>query len=166
MLAALLAGCATSPPPSEPPAAAAPAEPTPEVAPLRSQPLRHLANRKLAPMPERPLNVRTSCNFRDPNGYRGRLDLRVVDSAVKRLSAEINVPRRGSCRFDMRDFRQADLRQAVLATARPEDMCKVRIWQQDSRITIAFPDCRTHCSGESFDYVWPILVDTATGKCS
>lgn len=163
---ALLAGCATPPPPA-PPEAAAPvaAEPPPRPR-IESQPLKHLANRKLAPIPDQPLNVRTRCNFRDHTGYRGHLDLRVDDSDVKRLSAEIKVPRQGSCRFDMKDFAQADKRLAVLAATREQDECKVRIWQQEGRVTVAFRDCRAYCSGETFDYVWPILVDTGTGKCS
>lgn len=164
---ALLAGCATTePPPAAPPApATVVAEPPPRPH-IESQPLKHLANRKLAPIPDQPLNVRTRCNFRDHTGYRGRLDLRVDDSDIKRLSAEIKVPRQGSCRFEMKDFAQADRRLAVLATTRAADECKVRIWQQEGRVTVAFRDCRSYCSGETFDYVWPILVDTGTGKCS
>ena len=168
LVVAALGGCATpEPPPAVPPApAAAVVEPPAPEKRFESQPLRHLANRKLAPIPDRPLNVRTRCNFRDHTGYRGRLDLRVDDSAVKRLSAEINVPRQGSCRFEMKDFLQADKRLAVLAATREQDECKVRIWQQEGRVTVAFRDCSSYCSGESFDYVWPILVDTGTGKCS
>lgn len=164
---ALLAGCATvEPPPVAPPEPAPVAAEPPPRPRIESQPLKHLANRKLAPIPDKPLNVRTRCNFRDPTGYRGRLDLRVDDSDVKRLSAEIDVPRRGSCRFEIKDFAQADRRLAVLATTRSADECKVRIWQQEGRVTVVFRDCASYCSGESFDYVWPILVDTGTGKCS
>jgi len=164
---ALVSACATTePPPAAPPTPEPVAAEPPPRPRIESQPLKHLANRKLAPIPDQPLNVRTRCNFRDHTGYRGRLDLRVDDSDVKRLSAEIKVPRRGSCRFEMKDFAQADKRLAVLATTRAEDECKVRIWQQEGRVTVVFRDCRSHCSGETFDYVWPILVDTGTGKCS
>lgn len=165
---ALLAACATPAPPVEVPAAIAEPPPAPVVRErhIESQPLRHLANRKLAPIPDRPLNVKTRCNFRDHTGYRGRLDLQVKDSGVRRLVAEINIPRQGICRFDMKDFRQADGGSVMLATARSGDECKVRIWEQENRVTVAFRDCQSQCSGESFDYLWPILVDARSGKCS
>jgi hypothetical protein len=167
LLIALLAGCATPEPVRETPALPAPVEPPAAAKPqLESQPLRHLANRKLAPIPDRPLNVRTRCNFRDPTGYRGSLDLQVKNSDVQRLVAEINIPKQGVCRFDKKDFLQADKTRAVLAPPGADDLCKVRIWEQDSHFTVAFRDCRTRCSGESFDYLWPILVDAKSGKCS
>jgi len=168
VLVALAAGCATPPPAPEAPAAAVPAPPpaAAEKPHIESQPLRHLAKRKLAPIPDRPLNVKTRCNFRDSTGYGGRLDLQVKDSAVQRLVAEINIPKRGVCRFDSKDFLQADKQRALLAPADAADECKVRVWEQDSHVTVSFRDCRTRCSGESFDYLWPILVDAKSGKCS
>lgn len=168
---AVLAGCAT---PEPPPVVSAPA-PEPERTPppvaeersprIESQPLKHLANRKLDPIPERPLNVRTRCNFRDHTGYRGRLDLQVQDDDVRRFRAVVDIPRRGSCRFDLKDFQQAG-RMPVALTAGGDAGCVVRVWEQPERITVAFRDCRAQCSGESFDYLWPILVDARTGKCS
>ena len=160
--AAVLAGCATPEPtpPTEarPPEAAAPKR-------IESQPLKHLANRKLEPIPDRPLNVKTSCKFRDHTGYGGRLDLQVRDDDVRRFRAEVNIPKRGNCRFDLKDFQQATHRPVALATAGGES-CVVRVWEQKDRVTVAFRDCQAQCSGESFDYLWPILVDARTGKCS
>ncbi|MDO8932358.1 MAG: hypothetical protein Q7U97_08200 [Rhodocyclaceae bacterium] len=164
---AALAACATP----EPPAVVAVPAPEPAPAPvaarkphLESQPLKHLANRKLEPIPDRPLNVRTNCNFRDHTGYRGRLDLQVKDADVRRFRAEVNIPKRGTCRFDLKDFQQAGTSPATLANG--ADECKVRVWEQENRVTVAFRDCQAQCSGESFDYLWPILVDAKTGKCS
>lgn len=162
-----LAGCATPEPPavatappaekSAPPAAAKP--------PIESQPLKHLAHRKLEPMPDRPLNVKTNCSFRDHTGYRGHLDLQVEDADVRRFRAEVNIPKHGACRFDLRDFQQAGTSPVALAKA-GGDECRVRVWEQQGRVTVAFRDCQAQCSGESFDYLWPILVDARTGKCS
>jgi hypothetical protein len=172
LLLALLAGCATPEPPPAPVAEAWPDDAgrheaekeRARQARIESQPLKHLANRTLTPIPDRPLNVKTTCNFRDPTGYNGRLDLQVKDADVRRFRAEINVPKRGSCRFDMKEFRQADTQPIWLAAGRSD--CAVRMWEQEGRVTVAFRDCKAQCSGETFDYVWPILVDAKTGKCS
>jgi hypothetical protein len=130
-----------------------------------SQPLKHLANRKLEPIPDRPLNVKTNCSFRDQTGYRGRLDIQVKEADVRRFRAEVNIPKRGTCRFDLKEFEQADKAPVALAKTNGDE-CKVRVWEQQDRVTVAFRDCQAQCSGESFDYLWPILVDAKTGKCS
>lgn len=165
--ATLLAACATPEPP--PPAAAAPtAEPEPVAVPApepRQDKLKHLANRKLKPMPVRPLNAKASCSFRDETGYRGRLKLDVKEATVKRLEASVDVPKHGSCRFKLADFRQTDTLPAVVLEARNGD-CKVRLWEQEEQVTVAFRDCRAECSGDSVDYLWPILVDNRKGSCS
>lgn len=159
--AALLAACAT---PQAPPVPAAQAVP-PEAPAIVSQPLKYLAHRKLAPLPDLPLNVGTSCKFKDPTGYRGSLDLQVRGDDVRRFHAEVDIPKHGNCRFDLKDFRQAAGRPVALAAA-GADHCVVRLWQQEGRVTVAFRDCEAQCSSDSFDYVWPILVDARTGKCS
>jgi len=162
-LAVLLAGCAT-PEPLPPAVVVVPPPPAAEP-PLQNQPLKHLANRKLAPIPTRPLNVKTRCTFREPTGYRGRLDIQVKEADVKRLLAEVTIPKRGTCRFDLKDFQQSEtLPTVTLKTT--GNACAVRVWEQTGRVTVAFRDCQAQCSGESFDYLWPILVEAKTGRCS
>lgn len=166
LVVALLAGCATpeSPPPVAVPAPAPPAPPATAPEP-RQDKLKHLANRHLKPMPVRPLNAKASCSFKDETGYRGRLRLDVKEAAVKRLEASVDVPKRGSCRFKLADFRQTDSQPAVVLAARKGD-CKIRLWEQEDQVTVAFRDCRAECSGDSVDYLWPILVDNRKGSCS
>ena len=75
-LALLLAACTTPPPTPEPVAEAPVATSEPRVVhkeSIKSQPLKHLAGRSLKAMPEKPLNVRTRCNFRDVAGGRGSI---------------------------------------------------------------------------------------------
>jgi hypothetical protein len=167
MAMALLAACATPEPPPPPVAVPAAAEPAPSVAEpeLRQDKLKHLANRNLKPLPVRPLNARASCSFKDETGYRGRLRLDVKDAAVKRLEASVDVPKRGSCRFKLADFQQTDSLPAVVLAARNGD-CRIRLWEQEEKVTVAFRDCRAECSGDSVDYLWPILVDNRKGSCS
>ena len=170
MFAVLLVGGCASPEPLPPPSKPLPERPVelpppePVVEP-RQDKLKHLANRKLKPMPDRPLNAKASCSFRDPTGYRGRLSLDVKEAAVKRFEANVAVPKQGNCSFKLADFRQIDtLPMVVLEAKRGE--CKVRFWEQDHQVTVAFRDCRTECSGNSVDYLWPILVDNRKGSCS
>ena len=163
----VVAGCRTPAPVPPPPAAeiAAP-EPVVETAPRwESQPLKYLAGRHLAPMPVQPLNIKANCSFRDPTGYRGHLDLRVKAADVERFSAEVTVPKKGVCRFDLKDFRQTETLPTVVLS-RPEDACVVRMWAQEGKVTVAFHECRQQCSGESFEHLWPILADARTGRCS
>jgi hypothetical protein len=170
LLFLLLGACATpepAPPPASKSESAAPAvakaPPKPER--IKSQPLKHLLGRNLKPMPDKALNVRAKCNFRDVGGGQGSMDLQVTKAEVKRFVAEVNIPKQGICRFDMKNFRQtASLPNVVLADAGSK--CVVRMWEQGKGVTVAFNACKSKCSGDAFSYLWPILVDTRNGRCS
>ena len=168
-LALLLAACTTTPPPPAPePVVEAPvAAPKPRVAPkesIKSQPLKHLVGRSLKAMPEKPLNVRTRCNFRDVAGGRGSMDLQVTEAEVKRFSAEISIPKQGLCRFDMKHFEQTARMPNVVLTDRAS-ACTVRMWEQGNKVTIAFDTCPKSCEGDAFSYLWPLIVEGKSGRC-
>ena len=134
-----------------------------------SQPLKHLLNRTLKPMPDQALNVRTKCAFHDEIGTRGKMDLQVKNAEVQRFTAEVSIPRQGVCRFDMKNFQQT----GTLPTVKLADAvsgCAVLMWAQElgreKSVTVAFSGCQAQCSGDSFSYLWPILVDTRNGRCS
>lgn len=163
----LLGACATPEPVPEPSTPVAARKVQPDR--IESQPLRHLRNRNLTPMPDQALNVRTKCTFRDEIGTRGKMDLQVKNAEVQRFTAEVNIPKRGICRFDMKDFQQT----GTLPTVQLADAasgCSVRMWAQElgreKSVTVAFTGCQAQCSGDSFSYLWPILVDTRNGRCS
>jgi hypothetical protein len=165
----VLTGCATP----EPPAVAPPvvADPAPLPVPRTEQPrlrrdtLKHLANRQLKPIETRPLNARARCQFKDETGYRGRLRLDVKEASVQRFEAQVDVPKHGSCRFDLKQFQQTERLPNVVLAAR-QGACKVSLWEQGDQVTVAFRNCRTECNGASADYLWPILVDNRKGSCS
>lgn len=169
-LTLLLGACATPEPAPEPePTPVAPVATTKKPAPKKehfeSQPLKHLLGRKLKPIPDRALDVRTKCNFRDVAGGRGSMDLQVTKAEVKRFIAEVNIPKQGLCRFDMKNFQQtASLPNVVLTDG--ASGCVVRMWEQENGVTVAFNACQDKCSGDAFSYLWPILVDTKSGRCS
>ena len=167
--ALLLAACATPPAPEPEPAptpVAAPevAEP-PARARIESQPLKHLLGRNLKPIPDKALEVSTKCNFRDVAGGRGSMDLRVSKAEVRRFVAQVSIPKQGICRFDMKNFEQTATLPNVVLTDR-ETGCVVSMWEQERGLTVAFNACQARCSGDAFSYLWPILVDTRSGRCS
>ncbi len=140
------------------------AQPRLEQIPLTERTRRLLASRGLPIIETRPLNVRTDCAFRDETGYGGRLDLEVQDAGVHRFAAKVEIPRRGSCRFDLADFRQAATLPTVKLTSARSD-CTVSMWEQGSKVTVAFSGCQAQCDNGTFDYLWPILVEMPSGRC-
>lgn len=161
-LAAVVAGCATQPPPATS-ASGAPAarEPAPARA---SRPTSRRAAALLKQLPDRPLNVAAECSFRDPNGYQGRMKLKVRNAQVQRFEAQVDVPDHGSCRFDLAGFVQTAQRPVTLKNRNGD--CAVHMWEQGRQVTVAFGECRSQCGGNARDYLWPILVNAASGGCS
>lgn len=114
---------------------------------------------------DRELNAKAACSFKDVNGGKGRLNLLVKRAEVKRLHAEIEIPRHGLCRFDLPAFIQVS-KYPNVELRHPANDCLIRLWEQNSGITIAFHNCRAQCSGDAVDYLWPILVNPRNGRCA
>lgn len=120
--------------------------------------------RKRGPIPTRALNVAADCTFKDETGYRGVMKLKVADAQVRTFEARVDIPGRGACRFDLRDFRQtASMPNVALSAQRSR--CIVRMWEQGRRVTVAFNNCQDRCSGKAYSYLWPIMADAQTGSC-
>ena len=165
---AVLAGCAETPP-------APPTEPAPEpikepVAAaerrLESQPLKYLVGRNLKPIPTKPLNVKSNCSHRDAVGTQTTLKLLVKNAEVKTFTAQVNIPKHGICRFDLKNFKQTATLPQALLKAKDGSECSVRLWEQGQEVTVAFNSCPKACEGEAFSYLWPILVDAKSGRCT
>ena len=115
-------------------------------------------------MPLRTFTVSTQCSFKDETGNFGRATVDVQDSKVRALAVELVMPRRGTCRYDLTQFRQTQALPSVeLAGGRA---CRIRMWEQGETITVSFANCPQHCNPASAtDYVWPLLIDRPTGQC-
>ncbi|WEN40606.1 hypothetical protein CKCBHOJB_00133 [Thauera sp. GDN1] len=120
------------------------------------------AGKRLRPMPWRPLDVRADCRFRDEAGYVTRITLDVLQSKVRTFNADVDIPRRGSCRFDG-PFTQT--REKPSIQLRAADGCQVNIWEQGKAVTVGFANCAARCSRGAFDYLWPIIIDRSSGQC-
>ena len=166
-LAVLAAGCAEVPKAPEPVAEALPeaAAPLPDETKIRSQPLKYLVGRDLKPQPTRPLNVKSRCTHRDAVGTTTQLNLLVKEAVVKTFSAQISMKGYGTCRFNLKDFEQAEKLPQALLKAKDGSDCSVRMWEQGARVTLAFNSCAQACERDAFSYLWPIMVEAKSGRC-
>lgn len=121
--------------------------------------------RPTGPLPVRSMNASVQCAFKDEVGTSGRLDLQVEAASIKSFLAQVNMPKRGMCSFDLKDFDQTEKLPAVVLASR-RTPCSVRLWEQGDQVTVAFTHCEAHCTGDAFTYLWPILADRASGTCS
>ena len=166
----LVAGCAGSgkspaPMPAQEIPAAQETERVVESPKLANATLKYLAGRNLKPLENRPISVKSRCSHRDAIGTQTRLELLVKDALVKTFSAQVAIKGHGSCRFELKDFEQAErLPQALLRHKSDKD-CSVRMWEQGSQVTVAFNSCPKSCEGQAFDYLWPIVVEAKSGRC-
>jgi hypothetical protein len=163
--AAVLVGCAAV----EGPRGPAPGRVPESAADARAEAEERAAARpprtaKRAPIPTRALNLATECSFKDVTGYRGNLRLTVTEAQVRSFNARVDVPEQGTCSFDLADFRQtATLPNVRLNALRSR--CVVHMWEQGPRVTVAFNDCESMCTGGAYPYLWPILANSRTGGC-
>jgi hypothetical protein len=158
-LVTLLLGACAAPEKAPPVAEAPPPAPIAKAPPSAAKPARP------GPIPVRPLNVKTECSFHDETGYNGALKLDVAEAKVNAFQAKVNIPRRGACRFDLKDFRQTKELPAI-ELRQNKGRCIVRVWEQGERVTVAFQQCEKMCSGNSYNYLWPILNDRQKGSCA
>lgn len=153
---ALVGGCSLFPESPAPTAGPAPGAGAPTAA-------THEGKGRLKAMPVKPLQVKADCRFKDETGYSGSALLNVDYDQVKAFNATVDIPRRGSCRFDLADFQQVKAPAHVQLLA--SNGCSVRMWEQGNQVTVAFSQCARQCTGNASEYLWPILVDRHSGHC-
>ena len=166
----LAAGCAEvprTPPGPVPLPETAPEKPsTVESTPkFKASTLKLLASRNIQPQPNRPINVASRCSHKDEIGTQTRLDLQVHEALVQAFEAEVAIKGRGTCRFELDQFEQVQKMPQVLLRHKKERSCQVRMWEEGAKVTLAFNSCARSCDGRAFDYLWPIVVETKSGRC-
>ena len=119
-----------------------------------------------APIADRPISLDGRCDQRDINDFRESARLAVSNGTVRALSWQMWVGTRGSCRFELGDFRQVQARPHVELVARDGSGCKLMVWQDDSRITLGHAGCDSRCSPGVADDAWPVMFDPRTGACA
>ena len=117
------------------------------------------------PIPVRPLDVKADCSYRDETGGSGMLKLDVAAARVRGFEAKANFPQHGSCHFALKDFRQTKEMPAI-ELIQPNGSCIVRMWEQGTRVTVAFQQCQAMCSGSAWDQLLPLIYDGRDGPCA
>lgn len=118
------------------------------------------------PIADRPIYLDGNCAQAEDDGFRERAVLRVRDNLVQALSWQIWVGRRGSCSFELAEFKQTRRRPHVELAARDGSGCRLMIWQDPRRVTLAHSGCERRCTPGIYDQAWPVMFDPATGGCA
>ena len=119
-----------------------------------------------APIAERPITLDGRCEQRDINDFREAARLRVNNGRVEVLSWQLWVGARGSCRFELADFRPVQARPHAELLARDGSGCKLMIWRDERRVTMGHAGCESRCSPGIGEDAWPVMFDPRTGGCA
>jgi hypothetical protein len=183
--AAALAACAPAPPQPAAPAGASssgpavrpgvPGAPAPDAAPAAVAPkpaappapaTRAARPGRPGPIPEAVITLQGRCAQSEPDGFREQAVLEVAQNEVRALAWDVWIGQRGSCRFDHADFRQTKQRPHIELLARDGSGCKLMVWQEPRRVTLAHAGCEKRCTQGVYDRAWPVMFDPATGGCA
>lgn len=118
------------------------------------------------PIAYRPITIDAHCAQREEDGFREDARLSMTDNRVRALDWQLWVGQRGACRFTLADFRQVRERPHVELLANDDSRCKLMVWQQPGRVTLAHAGCQSHCSSGIYDDAWPVSFDPSSGRCA
>jgi hypothetical protein len=124
------------------------------------------ARRRPPPIDDRPITIDARCTQRDDDGFREDSRLQVIDGRVLAMTWKLSVGRSGNCSFAFDQFRQTRTRPHAELLARDGSGCKLMIWQDPSKITLAHAGCQSYCSVGVYEQAWPTMFDPATGGCA
>ncbi len=119
-----------------------------------------------APIADRPIDLDGACRQTDEDGYREDAHLTVRDNRVLALDWTLQVGRRGSCSFRQAEFRQTKSRPHIELSALDGSGCRLMVWQDPRRITLAHAGCENRCTPGIYDQAWPVMFDPDTGRCA
>ncbi len=181
LLAFGLGGCALLPLPGAPtddPVATGEPEPDPPVAqgtgeaavaassgPGRAPAARRPARRP-GPLPSGAIDLAGHCNQSEVDGFREQARLDVRGGAVQALDWQIWVGKRGYCRFDLSEFQQTRSRPHIELSARDRSGCKLLVYRDPRRVTLAHAGCAKRCTNGVEEEAWPVMFDPRTGRCA
>ncbi|MEZ5650808.1 MAG: hypothetical protein R3E87_09705 [Burkholderiaceae bacterium] len=112
------------------------------------------------------LNLVGRCTQREIDGFAEDANIHVSNGEVRELNWLITIGKRGSCRFRADQFRQTRTSPTVEMLARDGSGCKLMMWGDPRRITLAHAGCATYCSKGIYDKAWPVMFDPLTGRCA
>jgi hypothetical protein len=156
LAAAMCAGCAELPRATRP---ALQAPPTAKEAPPAPQ-------ARATPITPHEIDLAGACRRTEDDGFREDAEVRVSHNNVQALKWKLWVSRRGSCQFDLSDFRQVKQTPHIELEAIDGSKCTLMVWQDPRRITLAHARCEKHCTPGIYEQAWPVLFDPKSGSCA
>jgi hypothetical protein len=140
----------------------------PGAAPVQAPPAQRATpdGRRLSAPRGSGLSLVGQCKQRELDGFAEDATVQVANGEVRALSWMITVGKRGTCRFEAGQFRQTRTSPTVELTARDGSGCKLMMWGDPRRITLAHAGCARFCTPGIYDQAWPVMFDPATGRCA
>ncbi len=118
------------------------------------------------PIADRDIDLAGDCRRTEEDGFREDAQLRVSDNNVQQLSWKLWVGKRGSCSFDLAEFRQTRRKPHIELAARDGSACKLLVWQDPRRVTLAHANCQSRCTPGIYEEAWPVMFEPGTGTCA
>lgn len=117
------------------------------------------------PIADRQIDVVGRCAQTEADGFREDATLRVSANQVQALDWRVWVGKRGSCSFSLDQFRQVRSRPHIELAARDGSACRLMVWQDPRRITLAHANCENRCTPGVYEEAWPVAFDPRGGGC-
>ena len=121
---------------------------------------------KPTPIAARDIDIVGDCRRTEEDGFREDAQLRVSDNSVQQLSWKLWVGKRGSCSFNLADFRQTRKKPQIELRANDGSGCKLMVWQDPRRVTLAHANCAQRCTPGIYEQAWPVMFEPGTGACA
>jgi len=119
-----------------------------------------------APIADRPIDLVGRCTQTEEDGFREDATLTVRSNRVEALSWQLWAGQRGSCRFELDEFRQVRSRPSIELAARDGGACRLMVWQEPRRVTLAHANCESRCTPGIYEEAWPVMFEPRTGGCA
>ncbi|AEI75470.1 hypothetical protein JJQ59_00560 [Cupriavidus necator] len=119
-----------------------------------------------APIASRDIDLAGDCRRTEEDGFREDAQLRVSNNSVQQLSWKLWVGKRGSCSFNLADFRQVQKKPHIELRANDGSGCKLMVWQDPRRVTLAHANCQQRCTPGIYEEAWPVMFEPGSGACA
>jgi hypothetical protein len=113
-----------------------------------------------------PLTLQGNCAQSDEDGFREQARLEVAGGAVQALDWQIWIGRKGTCSFQLDQFRQTKSRPHIELQSLDRSGCKLVVYQDPRRVTLGHAGCERSCTNGVHDQAWPVMFDPRSGGCA
>ena len=113
-----------------------------------------------------PISLLGNCAQSDEDGFREQAHLDVRQGSVRGLDWKIQVGSKGTCSFGLEEFQQTRSRPHIELLSRDRSGCKLMVYQDPRRVTLAHAGCEGRCTNGIQDQAWPVMFDPRSGGCA